>query len=82
MVIDRIAPRSIRHEPLRRAGGLMLGILSGLERKSCWTIAEYRGEVTPDGAQRRGRRGAWRWCPLGKDRDVYPVHISRFPAPG
>jgi hypothetical protein len=53
VVIDRIAPRFIRYEPLRHAGGLMLGMLSGLERKNCWTIAEYRGEVTQDGLQHR-----------------------------
>ena len=39
-VIDRIAPRFARYEPLRHAGGLMLGMLSGLDRKNCWTIAE------------------------------------------
>ena len=50
-VIDRIAPRFTRYEPVRHAARLMLGTLSGLDRKNCWTIAEQRGEATPDGLQ-------------------------------
>jgi hypothetical protein len=38
-VIDRIAPRFTRHEPLRRAAELMAEMVSGLDRKNCWTIA-------------------------------------------
>ena len=50
-VIDRIAPRFSRYEPLRHAAGLMLGMISGLDRKNCWTIAEHRGDGSPDGLQ-------------------------------
>ena len=46
-VLDRIAPRFARYEPLRHAGALMGGMLSGLDRKNCWTIAEHRGASTP-----------------------------------
>src|SRR6516162_5370327 len=52
-VLDRIAPRFCRYEPLRHAGELMAGMVSGLDRKNCWTIAEHRGAVTPDGLQRQ-----------------------------
>ena len=58
-VIDRIAPRFARYEPLRHAAGLMLGMLSGLERKNCWTIAEHRGDLTPDGLQHLLARARW-----------------------
>jgi hypothetical protein len=58
-VIDRIAPRFARYEPVRRAGGLVLGLLSGLDRKNCWTIAEQRGEVSPDGLQHLLARATW-----------------------
>jgi SRSO17 transposase len=58
-VIDRIAPRFSRYEPLRHAGGLMLGLLSGLERKNCWTIAEQRGDLTPDALQHLLARAKW-----------------------
>ena len=50
-VLDRIAPRFRRYEPLRHAGALMLGMVAGLDRKNCWTIAEDRGDATPDGLQ-------------------------------
>ncbi len=58
-VIDLIAPRFARYEPVRRAAGLMLGMLSGLDRKNCWTIAEHRGEATPDGLQHLLARARW-----------------------
>jgi hypothetical protein len=29
----------------------VLGLLSGLRRKNCWTIAEHAGDATPDGMQ-------------------------------
>ena len=46
-LMDRVRPRFARYEPARHAAGLMLGLLSNLERKNCWTIAEERGDVTP-----------------------------------
>ncbi len=58
-LLDRIAPRFARYEPLRRAGSLMLGLLSGLDRKNCWTIAEHRGDATPDGLQHLLSRAKW-----------------------
>jgi SRSO17 transposase len=58
-VIDRIAPRFTRYEPLRHAGELMLGMVSGLDRKNCWTIAEQRGDATPDGLQHLLSRAKW-----------------------
>ena len=58
-MIDRIAPRFARYEPLRHAAGLMLGMLSGLDRKNCWTIAEHRGEASPDGLQHLLSRAKW-----------------------
>jgi SRSO17 transposase len=58
-VVDRIAPVFARYEPLRHAAGLMLGLLSGLDRKNCWTIAEHRGQLTPDGLQHLLARAVW-----------------------
>jgi SRSO17 transposase len=58
-VLDRIESRFSRYEPLRHAGALMLGMLSGLDRKNCWTIAEQRGDVTPDGLQHLLARARW-----------------------
>jgi len=47
--MGRIAGRFARVEPRRRARALVLGLLSGLRRKNCWTIAELAGDATPDG---------------------------------
>ena len=58
-VIDRIAPRFGRYEPLLHAGELMAGMVSGLDRKNCWTIAEHRGAATPDGLQHLLSRAKW-----------------------
>jgi SRSO17 transposase len=58
-VIDRIAPRFRRYEPLRHAAALMAGMVSGLDRKNCWTIAEHRGAGTPDGLQHLLARASW-----------------------
>lgn len=58
-MLDRIESRFTRYEPLRRAGALMLGLLSGLDRKNCWTIAEQRGDLTPDGLQHLLARAKW-----------------------
>src|SRR4051812_46546334 len=37
----------------------MLGMLSGLDRKNCPTIAEHRGDLTPDGMQHLLARARW-----------------------
>ncbi len=58
-MIDRIAPRFARYEPLRHAAELMLGMVSGLDRKNCWTVAEHRGDATPDGLQHLLSRAKW-----------------------
>jgi len=49
--MGRIAGRFARVEPRRRARAFVLGLLSGLQRKNCWTIAELAGDATPDGMQ-------------------------------
>lgn len=38
---------------------MMLGMLSGLPKKNCWTIAEHRGDLTPDGLQHLLARARW-----------------------
>lgn len=58
-VLDRIALRFARYEPLRHAGELIAGMVSGLDRKNCWTIAEHRGAVSPDGLQHLLARASW-----------------------
>jgi SRSO17 transposase len=38
---------------------LVLGLLSDLPRKNCWTIAEWAGDRTPDGMQHLLGRAKW-----------------------
>jgi SRSO17 transposase len=58
-LMGRIAGRFARVEPRRRARSLVLGLLSNLPRKNCWTIAEHAGHATPDGLQHLLARAKW-----------------------
>jgi SRSO17 transposase len=59
VLMGRIAGRFARVEPRRRVRQLVLGLLSDLPRKNCWTIAEWAGEATPDGMQHLLGRAKW-----------------------
>jgi SRSO17 transposase len=47
-----IGGRFARVEPRRRARSFLQGLLAGLPRANCWTIAEHAGEMSPRGMQR------------------------------
>ena len=47
-----IAGRFRRPEPRRRALAYLRGLLSPVERKNGWQLAEQAGDATPDGVQR------------------------------
>ncbi|WP_406471508.1 IS701 family transposase [Streptomyces hirsutus] len=49
--MSRIAGRFARVEPRRRVRDLVLGLLSDLPRKNCWSIAEWAGQASPHGMQ-------------------------------
>ncbi|MBV9229023.1 MAG: hypothetical protein JOZ18_06890 [Chloroflexi bacterium] len=55
----RIAPRFARLEPRRRALAYLKGIVSAVERKNGWHLAEHTGESRPDGMQRRLCSAVW-----------------------
>jgi SRSO17 transposase len=55
----RIAPRFARPEPRRRALAYLQGILSSIERKNGWQLAEHAREATPYGMQRLLARSVW-----------------------
>jgi SRSO17 transposase len=58
-VMARIGGRFGRVEPRRRARAFVLGLLAGLPRMNCWTIAEHAGDRTPDGMQHLLERACW-----------------------
>ena len=51
-VHECIAGRFRRPEPRRRALDYLRGLLSPVERKNSWQLAEQAGDATPDGVQR------------------------------
>jgi len=57
--MGRIGALFARVEPRRRARAFLLGLLAGLPRTNCWTIAERAGEPSPDGMQHLLARAAW-----------------------
>ena len=48
----RIGDRFYRSEPRRRALAYLKGLISPVERKNGWQLAEQAGDATPDGVQR------------------------------
>src|SRR5262245_15729625 len=55
----RIAGRFARPEPRARALAYLQGLLSAVERKNGWQVAEQIGEATPAGVQRLLATAVW-----------------------
>ena len=55
----RIAHHFARPEPRRRALAYLKGIVSSVERKNGWQLAENAGESRPDGMQRLLNSAVW-----------------------
>ena len=55
----RVGARFGRVEPRRRARAFVLGLLAGLPRVSCWSIAEHAGDASPSGMQHLLSRACW-----------------------
>ena len=55
----RIGHRFRGVEPRRRARAFVAGLLAGLPRRNCWTIAEHAGDPSPDGMQHLLARAKW-----------------------
>jgi SRSO17 transposase len=58
-LIDMICGRFARYDTARNAGAFLLGVLSALETKNCWTMAELSGHGTPDKLQHLLSRAKW-----------------------
>ncbi|MDQ3831847.1 MAG: IS701 family transposase [Candidatus Tectomicrobia bacterium] len=55
----RLAPYFERTEPRQRAMAYLRGLLSSVERKNSWQLAEVSGDATPYGLQHLLRRALW-----------------------
>jgi SRSO17 transposase len=76
-VTGRIAGRFARVEPRRTARLFLLGLLSGLERKNCWHLAEHAGLSDPQPMQRLLREAVWDADAVRDDvRDLVVEHLG------
>jgi SRSO17 transposase len=76
-LMGRIAGRFPRVEPRRRARAFVLGLLSDLRRKNCWTLAELAGDATPDGMQHLLAGARWDAGAVRDDlRDYVVDHLG------
>ena len=76
-LLGRVAGRFPRVEPRRRVRGFVLGLLADLPRKNCWAIAEYAGDVNPDGMQHLLGRAVWDTDGVRDDlRDYVVEHLG------
>ena len=55
----RLGGRFARVEPRRRVASFIRGLLAGLPRVNCWTIAEHAGDAGPRGMQRLLSAAVW-----------------------
>src|SRR5713101_8426190 len=70
---ERIGHHFARSEPRRRALAYLKGLLSPLERKNGWQLAEFAGDTTPDGVQRLLATYAWDADAVRDDLQAYVV---------
>jgi SRSO17 transposase len=76
-LMARIAGRFGRVEPRRHARDLVLGLMSDLPEKNCWTIAEHAGHAAPGGLQHLLARAAWDAGDVRDDlRDYVAEHLG------
>ena len=72
-LMERIGPRFARSESRERAGNYIKGLLSPVERKNSWQLAEMMGETTPYGLQQFLYRSPWDVAGVRDDLRDYVV---------
>ena len=76
----RAGGRFARVEPRRRMAAFVRGLLAGLPRVNCWSIAEHAGEQCPRGMQRL--LSAAVWDDVGMRDDLRAYVLEHFADPG
>jgi SRSO17 transposase len=76
----RVGARFARVEPRRRMAAFVRGLLAGLPRVNCWSIAEQAGEDCPRGMQRL--LSAAVWDEAGVRDDLRGYVLEHFADPG
>jgi len=76
-VVELIAPRFARSEPRIRVAAFLRGLLSPIERKNGWQLAEEAGDQKPYGIQHLLGRAEWSADEVRDDLRSYVVeHLS------
>jgi SRSO17 transposase len=76
----RVGARFARVEPRRRMAVFVRGLLAGLPRVNCWTIAEHAGEGGPRGMQRLLSEAVWDEAGMRDDLRSYVLEHFADPA--
>lgn len=72
-LMGRIAGRFGRIEPRRTATAYVRGLLSDLDRKNCWNLAEHAGLTGPQAMQRLLRTACWHTDAVRDDLRDYVI---------
>jgi SRSO17 transposase len=70
-IAERIGPRFLRSEPRRQALAYLQGLLSSIERKNSWQLAEQAGDPGPHRFQHLLGRAAWEADEVRDDLQAY-----------
>jgi SRSO17 transposase len=70
-VAERVGPRFLRSEPRQQALAYLQGLLSSVERKNSWQLAEQAGEPGPHKFQHLLGRAAWEADEVRDDLQTY-----------
>ena len=76
----RVGGRFARVEPRRRMAAFLRGLLAGLPRVNCWSIAEHAGERCPRGMQRLLSAAVWDEAGMRDDLRGYVLEHFADPA--
>jgi hypothetical protein len=77
----RVGGRFARVEPRRRMAAFVRGLLAGLPRVNCWSIAEHAGEAGPRGMQRLLSAAVWDEAGMRDDLRGYVLEHFADPVP-
>jgi SRSO17 transposase len=72
-LVEQIGPRFRRIEPRRRVRAYLQGLLSPVDRKNGWQLAEHAGDRTPDAVQDFLARMRWDADQVRDDLRAYAV---------
>ena len=76
---QRIAPHFARSEPRQLAFEYLQALISPIERKNGWQIAEHLGAATPDGVQRLLATAHWDADKVRDDLQTYVIEHLGHP---